>query len=42
MALVGLLPRARPHVIPGARHGMLDSHPDALADLILAGDEVAD
>lgn len=40
-ALVGLLPRARRHVIPGARHGVLDSHPDALADLILAGHGVA-
>jgi pimeloyl-ACP methyl ester carboxylesterase len=40
-ALVGLLPRARPHVVPGAGHGMLDSHPDALADLILASDELA-
>jgi pimeloyl-ACP methyl ester carboxylesterase len=38
-ALVGLLPRARPHVVPGATHGMLDSHPDALADLILIADE---
>jgi pimeloyl-ACP methyl ester carboxylesterase len=38
-ALVGLLPRARPHVVPGATHGMLDSHPDALSDLILTADE---
>ena len=40
MALAGLLPRARSQVVPGAAHGMLDSHSDALADLILAADEV--
>lgn len=39
-ALAGLLPRARSQVVPGAAHGMLDSHSDALADLILAADEV--
>jgi pimeloyl-ACP methyl ester carboxylesterase len=36
--LVDLLPRARSQVVPGATHGMLDSHPDALADLILTAD----
>ena len=40
MALAGLLPRARSQVVPGAAHGMFDSHSDALADLILAADEV--
>lgn len=40
-ALVGLLPRARPYVVPGAGHGMLANHPDALAALVLAGDELA-
>lgn len=40
MALAGLLPRARSQVVPRAAHGMLDSHSDALADLILAADEV--
>ena len=39
-ALAGSLPRARSQVVPGAAHGMLDSHSDALADLILAADEV--
>jgi pimeloyl-ACP methyl ester carboxylesterase len=39
-ALARLLPRARSEIVPGAAHGMLDSHPDALADLILAADEV--
>jgi len=28
----------RSHVVPGAKHSMLDSHPDALADLILTGE----
>jgi pimeloyl-ACP methyl ester carboxylesterase len=36
-ALVGLIPRARLQAIPGAGHGMLDSHPGAVADLVLAG-----
>jgi pimeloyl-ACP methyl ester carboxylesterase len=35
-ALVALMPLARLHPIPAAGHGMLDSHPDAVADLILA------
>jgi hypothetical protein len=28
------MPSARLHVLPGATHGMLDSHSGALADLI--------
>lgn len=35
-ALVGLMAKARLHTIPGANHGMLDSHAGAVADLILA------
>jgi pimeloyl-ACP methyl ester carboxylesterase len=35
--LVGLMPLARLEAIPGASHGMPDSHPSAVADLILAG-----
>jgi pimeloyl-ACP methyl ester carboxylesterase len=35
-ALVGLISGARLHAIPGAGHGMLDSHFDAVADIILA------
>ena len=38
--LVELLPGAGSQVVPGASHGMLDSHPDALADLILAAADV--
>jgi pimeloyl-ACP methyl ester carboxylesterase len=34
-ALVDLMPLAQLHCLPGAGHGMLDSHPDAVADLIL-------
>jgi pimeloyl-ACP methyl ester carboxylesterase len=33
--LTGLMPLARQQVIPGAGHGMLDSHPVAVAELIL-------
>jgi pimeloyl-ACP methyl ester carboxylesterase len=38
-ALTRLMPQARLHVIPGATHGMLESHPDGVADLILAATE---
>jgi pimeloyl-ACP methyl ester carboxylesterase len=34
-ALASLLPMARLQAIPGAGHGMLDSHPDAIAALLL-------
>jgi pimeloyl-ACP methyl ester carboxylesterase len=33
-ALAGLLPRAETHPIPGATHGMLDTHADAVAAFI--------
>ena len=33
-ALVSLLPAARLHAIDGASHGMLDTHPDAVAALL--------
>jgi pimeloyl-ACP methyl ester carboxylesterase len=39
-ALVELMPLARLQAIAGAGHGMLDTHPGAVADLILAGAEV--
>jgi pimeloyl-ACP methyl ester carboxylesterase len=39
-ALAGLLPRARSRAVSGATHGMLDRHPDTLADLIIAAHEV--
>jgi pimeloyl-ACP methyl ester carboxylesterase len=35
-ALVELMAKARLHAVPGANHGMLDSHAGAVADLILA------
>lgn len=35
-ALVDLMPLVQLYSIPGASHGMLESHPDAVADLILA------
>jgi pimeloyl-ACP methyl ester carboxylesterase len=35
-ALVGFMPLARLQAIPGASHGMLDSHPSAVAELILS------
>ena len=35
-ALAGLMPRASIHAIPDAGHGMLDSHPRAVADVILS------
>jgi pimeloyl-ACP methyl ester carboxylesterase len=34
-ALVSLLPTARLHAIDDASHGMLDTHPDAVAALLL-------
>jgi pimeloyl-ACP methyl ester carboxylesterase len=36
-APVGLIPRARLQAIASAGHAMLDSHPGAVADLVLAG-----
>jgi pimeloyl-ACP methyl ester carboxylesterase len=39
-ALAGLVQQARTVVVPGANHGMLDSHPGEVADLILAGADV--
>jgi pimeloyl-ACP methyl ester carboxylesterase len=39
-ALAGLLRQARMVGVPGANHGMLDSHPAEVADLILAGADV--
>jgi len=40
-ALVQILPKARSHVVPGATHGMIDSHPDALADLVIAAEAMS-
>jgi len=37
-ALVRFLPQARLEAILGANHGMLDSHPEAVVNLILAPD----
>jgi pimeloyl-ACP methyl ester carboxylesterase len=39
-ALAGLVQQARTVVVPGANHGMLDSHPSEVADLILARADV--
>lgn len=39
-AIASFMQQARLHVVPGTNHGMLDSHPARVAQLILAGANV--